>query len=366
MNRRSFMGLFAAAGVSAPTAATAALQSSDDADLAIADVDPYFLESGDLDSASQAGIEDLVGFQERTIAGEPAVQPRGRPRLAPTYRLLNWKGELNGQGTFQGPLSLSPSLPLASAYQFNAQILGFHGARDDWGRGNARGTLSIEFRTRLDTEPMTWLFAQQFDIGAEGQSTLSLEYVGQRGGARDPIVTDDSNIDLRIQLLRHRKGAKLLRKILQLFSFVVGLPAGGITGATATLAQALPVIRVPRLLREGVAFSQALLGGLTKELPIWRSGFTTYALAEGGSRLALSPGLWVIIDESREVDLRGVQLRDLGGSVGLVRNEKIIDANYLIIAIDASQAQLSGYGRVVDAPTDSWIDKGLPIDESTR
>lgn len=357
MKRRHFLGALAAAGIVRPPPATAA-----DVDN-VADVDPYFLQSGDVPATDRAGIEDLVAFQERELEGQPAIRPRGRPKLAPTYRFLKWDGDIDGPGSFQGPLSVAPALPRTAAYQLNAQILGFHAAGGDWGGRTARGTLTVEFRTRLDGEPMTWLFAQQFDVGAAGRSTLSLEFLGQRDGVRDPIVTDDINIDMRIQLIRHRGKATLLKKIMQIVSFVVGLPTAGLTGPAAALAEALPVIRVPRLLREGVAFSQAFFGGMTDELPIWRSGFTTFALADGGSRLALSPGLWVVIDEAREVDLRGAEVRDLGGRLGLVRDGVPVDANHLVLSIGVSEAVLTGYGRVVTAASDTWVEKGLPADQ---
>jgi hypothetical protein len=355
------MGLLAAAGLSESPLVRAA--PSSDPDLAADRVDPYFLQSGDLNAVEQAAVERIVDFQERELAGEAAVRPRGRPALAPTYRVLNWDGDLEGTGRFQGPLSLSPALPPAPGYQMNAQILGLHVASDDWGRGNAQGTLSVEFRTRLDNEPVTWLFAQQFDVRRNGRTNVGLEYVGQRNGTRDPIVSDEPAVDLRIQLMRNRRGAGLLRKVLQVFSFVVGLPTGGITGSAAAFAQALPVIRVPRLLREGVAFSQALFGGVTDESPIWRGGFTTFSLAPGGGRLALTPGLWVIMDEAREVDLREVVLRDLGGSIGMLREGKPVDANYLVLSIDGSVAELSGYGRVVSTPDDQWIEKDVLLDQ---
>jgi hypothetical protein len=82
---------------------------------------------------------------------------------------------------------------------------------------------------------------------------------------------------------------------------------------------------------EGVALSQAVLSGATSEKPIWRSGFASYGLADGGSRLTLAPGLWVVLDDGREMDLRGATLEDAGGHLRLLRDGAPLDLNYLVL-----------------------------------
>ncbi|MEO1574029.1 MAG: hypothetical protein AAFU65_03625 [Pseudomonadota bacterium] len=314
------------------------------------DVHPYFLQSGDAPPAARADIEELVAWQSRSLAGASGPRPRSTHLLTPTYRLLKWRGDIGAPGDFEGPVSLSPKLPVAPGYQLNAQILGMH-VGSGWSGRRSRGTLSIEFRTRLDREPMTWLFAQQFDVADNRRTTVGLAFVGQRDGQSDPIVADSPLVDLRIQLIRHRGRVGVLRKVLQLAAYVVGLPVAGLTGASATLAAALPIVRAPRLLREAVAFSQAMFGGLSKEAPIWRSGFTSFAIAPGAGRLTLTPGLWIAIDDTDGLNLDGVQVSELGSGLALTKDGTPIDANHLILDLTLDVAQLTGNGRVLrDTP----------------
>jgi len=101
------------------------------------------------------------------------------------------------------------------------------------------------------------------------------------------------------------------------------------------MGQAAPLLRVPRLAQEGVAFAQATVGGMADEAPIWRSGFSSYAIATGAGRLALRPGFWIAIDESGDVDYTKLRLDDIGGRVGVVGPEGPVDLNYLVLAVEA-------------------------------
>lgn len=359
MKRRRFLGLFAATSVASPLRVWAQGQGSDAEP--VDDVDPYFLESGDLSPDEQQDIAEFVGYQQRLAAGQDAIMPRsGRPQRAPTFRFLYWDGELGSPGgKFVSPLSIEPELSMAPAYELNAQVLGFRCATDDWGRRTGLGTLSVEFRARLGGEPMTWLYAQQFET-TRGATTLGREYVGQREGVLDPVVTDEPNVDLRIQLMRESRSRGLLGKIMKMWALIVGVASG--LGMTASVAQAMPALRITRLLPEGVAFSQALFGGTARQTPLWRSGFTTYSVAAGGSRLRLRPGYWVAIDEAREVNLVGVRLEDVGGEVRLVRNGEALDANYLVLALEAAELELPrfNYPGLQDPGSRDVVPKGIP------
>lgn len=313
---------------------------SRDADLA--DVDPYFLESGDLTETERQSIDAYLGYLEDASDGRDAIIPRGgRPKRAPTYRFLRYTGELGDPyGRFVGPLRTRPELPEDSTYRMNAQILGFHGATDDWGDDYEIGALSVEARAGIRGELMTWLYAERFEIYEDGATSLGLEYVAQRDGRPEPIATDSPNIDLRIQLLKcERQKSGFLGKVFRVASSLVTGAFGG--GAVGQAAEAVaPTIRVPQMVQEGVAFSQAVFGGMTEEAPIWRSGFTSFGLARGGSRLGLSPGLWVALDETRQLDLRGCYLDDLGGRVGLMREGAELDVNYLVLSVEVREGPL--------------------------
>lgn len=362
MKRRRFLGLFAATSVAAPLRVWAQGQGARADSVDVDDVDPYFLQSGDLSPDEQQDIAEFVGYQQRLVAGQDAIMPRsGRPQRAPTFRFLYWDGELGSPaGAFVSPLSVQPQLRMAPAYELNAQVLGFRCSSDDWGRRAQLGTLSVEFRARLGGEPMTWLYAQQFEA-YRGATTLGREYVGQREGVLDPIVTDEPNIDLRIQLMRESRSRGLLGKIMKMWALILGVASG--FGATAgAAAQAMPALRITRLLPEGVAFSQALFGGTARQTPLWRSGFTTYAVAEGGSRLRVRPGFWVVIDESREVNLVGVRLEDVGGEIRLTRDGEPLDANYLVLSLEVAELELPrfNYPGLQDPGSRDVVPKGIP------
>jgi hypothetical protein len=309
------------------------------------DVIPYFLDSGNLSADEKEQLEQIFAHEEAVLAGRPVGKMRGKPpRRAPTFRLVKWEGELgNPEGRFIGPLSVMPMIGPQTAYGYgvNAQILALRAASQDWGKTCSRGTLTIEFRTLQGGEPVTWLYAQQFELDQSGRANIGLEYVAQRNNAPAPIVTDIPIVDIRIQLMRNiGESAKWLRKVLQICSYIVGIPMGAAPGAAeALVAQVLPAIHVPQLLQEGVALSQAVFGSEQKEDPLWRSGWTSYAIAKGGGRLRIAPGLWVVIDDNRAAELTGARLEEVNGQVTLTREGKPIDANYLVLSFEVVEAQ---------------------------
>ncbi|MDH3469643.1 MAG: hypothetical protein OES26_27785, partial [Gammaproteobacteria bacterium] len=303
-------------------------------------IDPFFLDNGNVSPDEQKSVEAYVDYQERSMTDRAAIQPRGgRPRRGPNYRFLHWPGRLGDSGTsFVGPLSISPKIDDVGPYLFNAQILGFNTSTSDWKSRKGGGTLSVEFRSLFMNESMTWLYLETFEATNNGGNTVGLEYVAQRDNLPVPVICEEPNLDIRITLIRHRKAPGVLRKILRIGSLLTGAPTVGMLGDSPSshdyLANRQPVMRVPQMVQEGVAFTQATLGGMSDEAPIWRSGFTSYAVASGGSRLALRPGLWVAIDDSLDIDYSSIVLQDDGGRVSLVQNGKYLDVNYLVLALE--------------------------------
>ncbi len=371
MRRREFMSLSSLAALAplsalAPVAARAATApaatapgpaAASPADTA-ADVNDYFLHPGDLTSAEH---EEVVAFEQlRDVQARGGAVPatRGRPRRAPTYRLVRWSGEPGDpQGAFAGPLSVRPALEAGGgAFRLNAQIVGFQLGSDDWGRSARQGTLTVEFRGRAKGEALTWLFAKQFDVFDGGSSNLGSEYVAQHNNQPEPVVVDDPFVDLRIQLIRHVRKPTFLRAVLNLASFLAK-PAVG-TFLQAASATPTPSIRVPRLVPEGVALTQAVLGNSADEKPLWASGFNSYALTAVGSRMKLAPGYWVAYDDSLEGDLRDVRLVEDGDRVALQRGGQPIDANYLVLLFEVSSLA----GRTVESapPAAVPIPKSAP------
>lgn len=310
------------------------------------DIDPYFLDAGDMTDDDVSELAQLESFRQRQMEGQAAVMPRGLgSRRAPTYRFVYWNGELGSpSGRFMSALAVDAGTPRSDAYQVNGQILGFRCSRDDWGRRSDRGTLSVELRSRVGTEPMTWLFVQQFDSDGEGFTNIGYEYIAQRDGSPEPAFTSEQNIAMRIQLMRapSRTGA-VLRKVLGTALVLSGSP---IQLGNSNLQQALsnlPPLRVPALLQEGAALTQAVIGGTAEEMPIWRGGFSSFGLSSAGSQLSLVPGFWMAIDADREVDLRGVVLDDIGGTIAPMRDNELLDANYLIMGLDVQQGTTPSY-----------------------
>ena len=343
MRRRSF---FASAATAAAGLMTwrpgAAAESGPDPDK----VDPYFLDPGTPGPEEKKEIEEFVNYQGRASENLPAILPRGgKPKRAPNFRFLYWSGQLGSpEAHLVGPLTLQPAIEAPPPYHLNAQIMGFNVSSEDWSGSSGKGTLTVEFRARNMGEALTWLFVQQFDVQKGSAPNVGMEYVAQREGKPEPVVCEDGNVDLRIQLMRHKTSPQLFRKILKLGATLAGLAVPGAAGAMSSLGsmgsmnmmgQAAPLLRVPRLAQEGVAFAQATVGGRADEAPIWRSGFSSYAIATGAGRLALRPGFWIAIDDSGDIDYTKLRLDDIGGRVGVVGPDGPVDLNYLVLAVEA-------------------------------
>ena len=346
MRRRKFFGLamLAGVGLSARGASAESFPKSADATGKDAEaIDPYFLDNGEVSPREQESIEAFIDYQERAADGRPAVLPRGgKPKRAPTFRFLHLDGELGDpDARLVGALSIKPVLEASRPLQLNAQILGFNCSTRDWSRKKGHGTLTVEIRARLYGEPMTWLYIEQFDVRKGGGTSVGLGYVAQRDGLPEPVICEEPRVDLRIQLMRHRKAPGVLRKILSVGSFLIGAPLTP-GGSPPNFGQSRPTLRVPRMLHEGVALAQATVGGMADEAPIWRSGFTSFALAPGSGRMALRPGLWVAIDDSPDIDYRSIRLEDMGGRIGLTQEGKPINQNYLVLSVELEQAEAGG------------------------
>jgi hypothetical protein len=310
------------------------------------DIDPYFLDPGELDEDDEREIMQIEEFREREMAGRPAVRPRGlRSRRSPTYRFVHWSGDIGDpNGRFMSPLSIEAQQSTSDAYHVNGQILGFRCASDDFGRRADRGTLTVELRARVNDEPMTWLFCQQFDTDDQGFTNIGYEYVAQRDGAPNPAFSEDHNIGLRIQLMRApRRGGQIFRKMLSSALVLSGVPLQLDDKNAQRALRSLPPLRVPALLQEGAALSQAVIGGTAEEVPIWRGGFSSFGLSSAGSSLSLAPGLWLAIDGERETDLRGVVLEDVGGTVAPTRDGELLDCNYLVVGLDMGEGRRPDY-----------------------
>lgn len=351
MRRRDFIRMLTTASVSSAALEPVAAQAQateDDGDLND-DVDPYFLDTGELSDEEYAALIEVEQLQERIMRGQPVAIPRGlRPARAPTYSFVHWSGDIGDRnGEFTSPLSVAPQLGALSAqqaYRVNAQILGFHGAGDDWRGRTNQGTLTVELRARNGGEQMTWFFAQQFEMDDAGRTNVGFEYVAQRNGSPEPLVTNEPNIAMRIQLMRSpRRSGIALRKIIKTALVVTGLPLQLENQDLQSTLQYLPPVRAPAMLQEGAALAQAMVGGTAEETPIWRGGFNSYAIAAGGSQLSLRPGYWMAIDAGRAGDLRDVSLNDLGGFVGPSRDGEPLDVNYLVFAFEINTGPAPGY-----------------------
>lgn len=340
MKRRKFFKLaaFSGLGFASRSGSAQAMQQESDAD----DpdwIDPFFLDNGNISPEEQESVEAYVDYQERSMTNPDTIQPRGgRPSRGPNFRFLHWPGRLGDSGSrLVGPLSVSPEVSGDGPHKFNAQILGFNASTLDWKGRKGGGTLSIEFRSRYLGEAMTWMYLESFETMGGG-STIGLEYVAQRDELPEPVICEEPNLDMRITLIRHRKWPGTLRKILKVGALLSGSPVVGMLANKPShfdyLADRKPVVRLPQMVEEGVAFTQATLGGMSDETPVWRSGFTSFAVAYGGSRLALRPGFWVAMDDSKEIDYGAIILEDLGGRVGLTVNGKPLNANYLVLALE--------------------------------
>jgi hypothetical protein len=337
MKRREFLALGAASGLAAAPSARASEQPSPISQNP-EDIHAYFLEPGGLTASEQEEVEKHVAFQQELSAGSP-VRLRGRPKGAPSYRLLFWDGELGAaEGRFVGPLSLQPDLESPRRLEVNAQLLNFHPCSEDWKPGQ-QGLLTIDLlASSTSRTPKTWHWAQAFDVVDRGISSLGFEYIAQREGVPAPIVTQESNLGVRIQLMRVREGNDFLKTIFKVASYAVN-PFSLLGDAASGLAKLIPVVRVPEMAQEGIALAQAVYGSSSeKKEPLWRSHIATYGLAKGGGRMALKPGFWVILDEARQADLRDVRLEDHQGRPTLMRGGEPCDINYLVLAFEITPA----------------------------
>lgn len=350
MKRRDFIASSAALGVGLGSTGWAKALSEWIADpelnslLEPQDIDPYFLDPGIVSRRDQETIMQFARFREDLAAGKAGIQPRAaRPNGIPTFRFLHWDKDINdSKGKFVGPLSLQPIVDRAQNYQLNAQLLTFHPASEDWRRGSEQGALTIEMRIPSSGDPVTWLYADQFGVSPTGETTLGLGFVAQKQGFPTPLTTSYPNVEIRMQLMQH-KNPGLLQKILKITSMVIGTGMGALGQSVVPgLLSTIPTLRIPRLVPEGVAFTQALLGSTAPEGPIWRSGFNSYGLAGDGGRMRLRPGFWVVMDEQRQPDLRGIQLADYNGKPALMLDgAPMKDLNYLVldVSLTASGAE---------------------------
>jgi hypothetical protein len=342
MRRRDLVRLLTAVTASGAALRAGSARAQSDEISLDENVDPYFLDSGEFTDSEREAVIAVEEIQEQQMQGRQVVMPRGlRPERAPTYRFVHWNGDIGDPGgAFVSPLSVRPQIGDLPVYRINGQILGFHGASEDWRGRSSQGTLTVELRAQVSGEPMTWLFAQQFDMDSEGFTNLGYEYLTQRSGSPEPAVTGQPSVALRIQLMRSpRRAGVALRKFISTALVVTGALQASIEDRRSR-QRALPPIRVPAMLQEAAALTQALIGGTAEETPIWRGGFSSYSLAAGGSRLGLVPGYWMAIDAARESDLRGVMLEDIGGFVSPTRAGEPLDANYVVFGfeIDAGPA----------------------------
>jgi hypothetical protein len=301
------------------------------------DIDSYYLDAGDMSPAEAEQVASHIAFQDQDVDGRMVMRPRGRkPDRAPTYRFLHWRGDLDDDADgFIGPLTLKPTIDTPPPYRFNAQILGFNTADGDF-KKKGDGTLSVEFRARHKQDIMTWLHLQSFAV-ENGANNIGREYVAQRDGSSEDVISEDANVDMRIQLIRHQRPPGTLRKLLGVASSIMGaaIPAGPPVGMPGRPPMGPPaMMRIPRMAREAVALAQATLGGAAEERPIWRSGFTTYGLASGGSRLTLNPGLWVAMDSIDGVNAKDLRLTEGEGSIVLTHNGQPAEFSYLVLDVE--------------------------------
>lgn len=300
------------------------------------EIDEYYLDSGDMSRTEAEQVMEHMAFQDQDVDGRPVMRPRGRkPDRAPTYRFLHWQGDVGDpDAAFVGPLTLKPVIETPPPYRLNAQILGFNTADGDFKR-QGDGTLSVEFRAVHQEDVMTWLHLQSFAVEG-GANNIGREYVAHRDGTKEDVISEDANVDLRIQLIRHQKPPGTLRKLLGVASSIMGAgaPAAPIGPPGMPMMGPPAMMRIPRMAREAVALAQATLGGAAEERPIWRSGFTTYGLAKGGSRLTLNPGLWVAMDGVEGMNAKDLKLTEGEGSIILMHNGEPAWFSYLVLDVE--------------------------------
>lgn len=346
--RRRFLAMIAASvAAGAPLAGAA---TDDDAERLVLepdDIDPYFLDADYLDparvtDADREAIRSKFAAQERRLAGKTTVRARGTTKHGPgQFAYLRWQGDLDdGAGRFIGPLSVVPSVAPSQYYSVNAQILGFNLSSEDWSAGN-EGTLTIELRSTRYDEPLTNLFAQPFDVNQPGYTAIGAQMVCQRDGVSFPMICEQPLIDIRIQLLRQKKGMEFFRKVLRAAAWVAGV--GGAPGVRKTSLKDVSsnlALQIPNQAKEAVALSQAVFGNMSDSAPLWKGGFTSFALLESAGAVRLDSGFWVVVDDSALGSLQNARLADRGGRAALLVDGKPIDANYLVLSFTIQPAQL--------------------------
>ena len=344
MNRRRFLTA-AATGLGGSGLASGSPQRPAESPTEEGQVPAYFLEDGEVSAREQYEIEQYIGVQQQLAEGRQ-VRTRGRPRRAPTYRFLHWTGEPGDtEASFVGPLSLKPELEESSSgYQLNVQMLNFHPCAQDWKGKSEQGCLQLDVRAESDGQLLTWDYCQEFDV-IDGITTLGYEYLIDNDKVRG-LITQRPNVAIRISLLRNRKRRQKLKRILGIASAVAGMtplaPLGAfhsvVAGQPSPQNQAPTRMRIPKLTSEGLALTQAVVANFAEEEPIWRSGFTSYSRAAGGSRLRLNSGFWVVLDGGRQVDLRQVKLEVDGDLPILLAEGGPCDINYMVMYLEIGKA----------------------------
>lgn len=340
MKRRDLFKMAGAAGLAASAPSAWAQAVSEAAEELDGDIDPYYLDTGEMSPVEVEQVTSYIAFEDQDVDGQPVMRPRGhKPERAPTYRFLHWRGELGeGDGKFVGPLSLKPAIETPPPYRLNAQILGFNTADSDF-KKRGDGTLSVEFRARHQEDVMTWLHLQSFAVES-GANNIGREYVAHRDGTREDVISEDANVDMRIQLIRHKKPPGALRTMLGVASRIIGTSAPPQSAGPPGMPMMGPpaMMRIPRMAREAVALAQATLGSASEEKPIWRSGFTTFGLSEEGSRLTLNPGLWVALDGIEGMSASDLALTEGEGSIVLTHNGIPAEFSYLVLDVEIESA----------------------------
>ncbi|MEM7077144.1 MAG: hypothetical protein AAF513_00825 [Pseudomonadota bacterium] len=339
---RSLLGLATLTGSTRLATAEAAAPKEPTSIESDAAVEAYFLDPGEMDIDEAPDLEAYIASRGEELTSGQKTRSSGSARpspKAPNFSLFKWEPE---NGEFLTPLSVKRTLSAAQGYAVNGQILGFRLASNRWRGRRNKGTLTIELRGRANQEPRTWLFTQMFEAIA-GNPNLGAEFLMSRDGVASDMITDEGGLDLRVQLLREKSGIIRLQSIL---AFLADALAGGKSGAVTAL---IPAVRIPAMLKEGVALSRALLAKTGKQELIWRSAYNPYRIASAGSssRLNLAPGLWVIVDESltEKTTLNGCELTDIGGRYALTCGGTVVDANCLIFSLEIKPVDLATVER---------------------
>ncbi len=228
MKRREFLTMAGALGLVTKGSPSASAQTSSGYAEELGDINSYFLEPGLLTPNEEQEVEDYLKLREEVSQGSP-VRLRGRPKRAPTYRLVYWEGALGDvNGKLAGPLSVTPELEASrKGYRVNAQILNSHLSSEDWKEGR-QGLLSVDLLAKPQRgRPKTWQLAETFDVLPGGRSSLGFEYIVQDKDVEVPVplVTSQPNLGVRFQLMRVREGNSFLKKVMKVAAIAAN-PSG--------------------------------------------------------------------------------------------------------------------------------------------